>query len=342
MNYILEIGNYSDIGKARKINEDYFGSFSGRYGTLLIVCDGMGGHEGGEIASRLAVETINNHFEHLGSDFNPKEELIKAIEKANFVIIEAGKTRKELAEMGSTVVMALIKDDFAYTANLGDSRIYLIKNGSISQITKDHSLVQQMIDSDLISPEEAQHHPKKNVITKALGIEDNVEPEIIKPFKLTPNDCLILCTDGLTNHVNDEEILALCISNSSQDAAEKLVDLANERGGTDNITVQILKVHERKSPVKGNGISKSVYLTLSVIIITAALYALFALNIFNLGNNELSDGETPVTGNKPEVTHPGTLENTTLEDSSTVKAPDSAKVILNNNIKEEIRNEIND
>ncbi len=238
----LDIGNHSDVGKVREVNEDYFGSFHGSYGVLLVVCDGMGGHKGGEIASRLSVETIKNHFELLADEYNPREELFTALQKANTTLLESAKVDSSLADMGSTAVITLFKNGSAFTANLGDSRIYLIRGDKINQLTKDHSLVQQMIDSDLITEEDAKIHPKKNVITKSLGIQYEAEPDLGEPILVADNDIFILCTDGLTSYVNDREIMSTAIECSSQEASNKLVELANERGGGDNITVQIARV----------------------------------------------------------------------------------------------------
>jgi len=238
----LKIGNYSDVGKVRKINEDYFGSYSGSFGNLILVCDGMGGHKGGEIASRLAVETISNYFKKLSDTYNISEEINKSLEAANTSIILKAAEDPELTDMGSTVVLVLIKNGLAYYTSLGDSRIYKIRDGAILQITKDNSLVQQMVDSNIITEDEAKVHPKKNVITKALGTNDELEPEFYEPFKLQVNDKLILCSDGLTAHVDEEEILELSKNYPPQEAAQKLVGLANERGGTENITVLIAAV----------------------------------------------------------------------------------------------------
>ncbi|MBT8379553.1 MAG: Stp1/IreP family PP2C-type Ser/Thr phosphatase [Ignavibacteria bacterium] len=238
----IEIGNHSDVGRVREINEDYFGSFQGSYGELLIVCDGMGGHKGGEIASRLSVESIKNHFEKLNNSFNPVKELKSSIQSANHTLMDAAKNDPALNDMGSTVVITLLQDDNAYTANLGDSRIYLCRDGEIKQLTKDHSLVQQMVDSRMISEEEAKHHPQKNVITRSLGIGVETEPEVSDEIKIKVGDTFILCSDGLTTFVSNSEILKIVSNGTVQDAANKLIELANKRGGEDNITVQIAKV----------------------------------------------------------------------------------------------------
>jgi protein phosphatase len=238
----LDIGNHSDVGKVREVNEDYFGSFHGSYGDLLIVCDGMGGHKGGEIASRLSVETIKSHFELLSDEYNPRKELLAALQKANTTLLESAKVDSSLADMGSTAVITLFINRRIFTANLGDSRIYLIRGNEINQLTKDHSLVQQMIDSHLITEEDAKTHPKKNVITKSLGIQNEAEPDLGEPITVSENDIFILCTDGLTSYVNDGEIMSTAVEYPSQEASNKLVELANEHGGGDNITVLIARV----------------------------------------------------------------------------------------------------
>lgn len=240
--FSLNIGNHSDVGKEREINEDYFGTFHGNFGVLLVVCDGMGGHKGGEIASRLSVESIKNYFESLKENYNPQTELLAALSAANATLLDYAKTNPSVNNLGSTAVIALFKQGKLFTANLGDSRIYSVKENKIEQLTKDHSLVQQMVDSKMISEEDAKTHPKKNVITKSLGTSIAVEPDVTEPIKFNVSDAFILCTDGLTTHVSDEEILKAVSGLSPQDAANRLVELANERGGTDNITIQIAKV----------------------------------------------------------------------------------------------------
>jgi protein phosphatase len=288
----LNIGNYSDVGKAREINEDYFGSFRGSFGNLLLVCDGMGGHKGGEIASRLAVETISNHFEKLNDSYNISEEINKSLEAANSSIILKAKEDPDLTDMGSTVVLVLVKDGLAYYTSLGDSRIYKIRDGAIQQITKDNSLVQQMVDSNIITKDEAKVHPKKNVITKALGTNDELELEIYDPFKLQVNDKLILCSDGLTAHVDEEEIFQLSENNPPQETAQKLVELANERGGTDNITVQIVAVGVKQNSVKQSNSNKFLpYLILTVSLI-ALVFILIKFEVINFGKEPRKSNTT--------------------------------------------------
>lgn len=299
MNLHLDIGNSSDVGKVREVNEDYFASFNGSFGSLLIVCDGMGGHKGGDIASRIAVETIKNHFENLNTNYNIPEEIRKSLETANDSIIQKAKEDTELSDMGSTVVLVLIKDGSAYYVGVGDSRIYRIRDGVIQQITKDDSLVQQMIDSEIITEDEAKVHPKKNVITKALGINEKLEPEIYESFKLQEKDKLILCSDGLTAHVDEKEIFQLTENNTPQEAAQKLVDLANERGGTDNITVQIASVNINEDIEKNNSSNK--FLSYTILLITIIALALVLIK-FEIIRFESEPQKVTATGNSSTQT----------------------------------------
>jgi PPM family protein phosphatase len=300
MSLKLDIGNKSDVGKVREVNEDYFGSFSGNFGNLLIVCDGMGGHKGGETASRIAVETIRNHFENLGDDFDIRGEIGKALQSANDSIIQTAESDLELSNMGSTVILVLIKDGMVHYASLGDSRIYLVREDRIKQLTKDHSLVQKMVDSNLITEEEARDHPKKNVITKALGTDKIAEPEFYEPFKLLDNDKLILCSDGLTTHVDEKEILEIIRDNMAQDSANKLVELANKNGGIDNITVQVMSAQTVPINSKTSNDKITKYLLYAVLTIALAvlIYLLFAFEIIKFSGKE----RKPVTINKPSGT----------------------------------------
>lgn len=300
MSLKLDIGNKSDVGKVREVNEDYFGSFSGNFGNLLIVCDGMGGHKGGETASRIAVETIRNHFENLGDDFDIRGEMGKALQSANDSIIQTAESDSELSNMGSTLVLVLIKDGMVHYASLGDSRIYFVREDRIKQLTKDHSLVQKMVDSNLITEEEARDHPKKNVITKALGTDKIAEPEFYEPFKLLDNDKLILCSDGLTTHVDEKEILEIIQDNMAQDSANKLVELANKNGGTDNITVQVMSALAVPTNDKTSNDKITKYLLYAVLTITLVVlvYLLFVFEIIKFGSKE----RKPVTIDKPSGT----------------------------------------
>ena len=203
----LRAANISDIGKnpARTKNEDYFGHFQGEFGDLFLVCDGMGGHEGGEVASRLAVESIRTYFE---TNYIPGEELAVIAQSIDFAqrkIIERIEQEPGLAGMGTTLVLLLIHGVSYYIAHSGDSRIYLSRDGALIQLTKDHSEVQMMVESGIITREQAATHPRRNFITKAIG-HSNYAPDISGPHILRQDDVFLLCSDGLTEYVKDDEL----------------------------------------------------------------------------------------------------------------------------------------
>ncbi|HQP26968.1 MAG TPA: Stp1/IreP family PP2C-type Ser/Thr phosphatase, partial [Candidatus Syntrophosphaera sp.] len=240
----LRSANISDIGKnpARTKNEDYFGHFQGEFGDLFLVCDGMGGHEGGEIASRLAVESIRKHFE---TNYVPGEELATITQSIDFAqqkITERVELEPELAGMGTTLVLLLIQGVSYYIAHCGDSRIYLSRGGAINQLTKDHSEVQMMVESGIITQEQAATHPRRNFITKAIG-HTSFAPDVSGPYILQQDDVFLLCSDGLTEYVKEDE-LHQQMEEEPQIACQNLVDMANDRGGNDNITIQIVQVQQ--------------------------------------------------------------------------------------------------
>ena len=230
------IHGLTDIGKKRTLNEDSFYFESQRKGFIMIVSDGMGGHNAGEVASSMAVKEImefsktNNIFQ------DPEVGLRKAVSYANKKIYKASCKKATLSGMGATVVVAVGNSKKVCIANVGDSRAYLISKDKISQITKDHSYVYELVKNGLITPEEAKSHPRRNEILKALGIAPEVYPDIFC-LDTEKTDKLLLCTDGLTSHVSDEEIFTLVNRYSRKAATEALVKLANENGGLDNITV---------------------------------------------------------------------------------------------------------
>lgn len=237
----------TDVGKIRKNNEDSF--FVKAYDDnhmLAIVADGMGGYKGGKKASSIAVETISSCVENLLPDIlsyterKLKQTLIKAIKAANKAIYENASNSKELSGMGTTIVVCFISDNKLYALNAGDSRLYIINN-SITQVTKDHSFVGELVELGVISQQQAQHHPQKNVITRALGTEADIDIDIYTQ-KLSNNDSVLLCTDGLTNMLDDETIITVINSRDDiSDATKTLVDEAKKSGGSDNITVVMIR-----------------------------------------------------------------------------------------------------
>ncbi len=237
----MKISAKSDVGMVRSNNQDFClaGEFADGL-TWAVVCDGMGGATGGNIASETAVKTISDKLTfgyHEGMNDNSlKNLMVSAIDAANAKIYSRAKNDELLRGMGTTVVLALIRNDALYLANVGDSRIYVITKDSINQLTTDHSIVQMMIDNGEITAEEAKDHPQKNVITRALGVEETVRIDYSQEV-YNDGDIILLCTDGLTNYVDDEKILKVCNENDSYTLADVLVDAANTNGGGDNVTV---------------------------------------------------------------------------------------------------------
>ena len=235
----MQFGAITDIGMRRKINEDNYCIHNDELFPYAIVADGMGGHQAGEVASVMVIDIIE---EYLEKNLNASLDYVEAGEtvrqsfiSANSIIYNYAKKNYKIMGMGTTTTMAMLYRDKIITAHVGDSRAYEIKNG-IRQITKDHSYVQELVSRGEISPEMAKNHPKKNYITRAMGAEETVKVDIsIRPYT---GGTIVLCSDGLTNMVEDEEILAYIKNGPTlQESAEKLTALANERGGLDNITI---------------------------------------------------------------------------------------------------------
>lgn len=232
-----------DKGIIRNSNQDAF--IAGQLAeniTFAIVCDGMGGANAGNIASEIAVKTVSEYLYNSFRDnmtLNDFERTLKnAISSANLLIFNKAVKDDALKGMGTTIVAAIVKDNDAIIAHVGDSRIYLL-NDEIKQLTKDHSIVQTLIENGEISPDDAKHHPRKNVITRALGVEAEVVADFDE-LTLNTNDTLLLCTDGLTNYVPEANIYEIFKQNDLSLVSETLVSKANENGGGDNITVVTL------------------------------------------------------------------------------------------------------
>ena len=235
----------SDIGKVREINQDYYHiSDSLDEVQLYMLADGMGGYNGGEIASKLAIQSaksyIENNFKEIEKDKDSIIQLVgSSMEYANMVVYEKSKEDKELEGMGTTLEVCLIYNNKAYIGHIGDSRIYRIRKDFIRKLTQDHSYVQKLVKDGTITKEEAEHHPKKNMLMKALGCNAFVEPDVsVKGF--LREDILLMTSDGLTNMVKQEDIFKIAKGNIEK-APIKLVELANENGGLDNITVVVIK-----------------------------------------------------------------------------------------------------
>lgn len=236
----MQIFSKTDRGRVRTDNQDAY--FAGKItddSVFAVVCDGMGGANAGNVASELAVRHISEYVIRSyrdGMNMTDTEKTLKnAIVSANISLYDKAVNNAELAGMGTTAVAAFVKDGMAVIAHVGDSRIYLV-NGEIKQLTRDHSVVQSLIESGKITPEDAKVHPRKNVITRALGAEENVAVDS-DCLNLSNGDTLLLCSDGLTNFLDDKDILKVFQNNDISAVAERLVEEANENGGGDNITV---------------------------------------------------------------------------------------------------------
>ena len=232
----------TDVGMVRQVNQVYVfttGKPLGILQNLFVVADGMGGHQAGDYASKCTVEVmIKEIAKSEGEDI--ERVLVKAIKSANREIIKEASGDEHLKGMGTTVVAATVKEQMLYFANVGDSRLYLINQG-IQQLSKDHSLVEEMVRLGGIKPEEAKHHPDKNIITRAIGAKADVDVDFYE-HRLKRGDIILMCTDGLSNMVEDEELFHIVQgSRDIVEAGEMLVEAAKENGGTDNIGVVLFE-----------------------------------------------------------------------------------------------------
>jgi PPM family protein phosphatase len=250
--FSVQIAASTDVGRVRSDNQDSFGHDSGR--GVFVLCDGMGGEAAGQVASSLGVSAVLSFFREGqpksdGDEFalpiddvsENARELAKALHLANRAIREAAAADVSRRGMGTTIVAGLLHGATLSIAHVGDSRIYLVRNGAIEQLTKDHSLVMEQVRRGLMTLQEAAQSPMQNVITRALGASDQVEPDLAD-HELLAQDLLLFCSDGLTRHVSDDQILAV-ISNSLslQAACDDLIAAANAAGGSDNITCMLVR-----------------------------------------------------------------------------------------------------
>ena len=229
----------SDIGLVRETNED---SYICAPPNLFIVADGMGGHVAGEIASKLAVTTVNDYIQKNGGKISPELILNQAITQANTSVYQMAQSKEDFNGMGTTITAVYIEETTIYWGHVGDSRIYLLRNGNLCQVTSDHSLVWELVQSGNITKEEAHVHPKRNMLTRAVGTSCLITIDTgIIAWK--PGDIVLMCTDGLTNMVSEQDICALmqCEERDSESILKQLIVQAKDAGGFDNITAILLK-----------------------------------------------------------------------------------------------------
>ncbi|MFO0576209.1 MAG: PP2C family serine/threonine-protein phosphatase [Polyangia bacterium] len=240
----------TDVGRRREQNEDAHGEFTLPGGDLLlVVADGMGGHQGGEVASRIAVEALGHIAQHSPAK-DPREKLHNGLLVAHQRVVTHAESAGSRG-MGTTAVAVYLRGSEAYVAHVGDSRLYHLRDGAISWRTLDHTRVERMVRMGILTPEQAKNHPDANIVTRAIGHNNpdegaTPEPEVQEePLLLLCGDVIVLCSDGVYDGVTDEEIASIASAQPAQAAAQALVDLANERGGNDNITVTVLRYGER-------------------------------------------------------------------------------------------------
>ncbi|KRL00714.1 Stp1/IreP family PP2C-type Ser/Thr phosphatase [Liquorilactobacillus capillatus] len=235
----------SDIGRVRTRNEDYVGLFKNKAGIeFAVLADGLGGHRGGDVASEMAVSHLGYRFEK--TNFNKSDEgsewLTTEVSKENQQILERAQQYEDLTGMGTTLVCALFFGNQCLLANIGDSRGYLYREGKLIQVTEDHSFVNELVKRGQISSEEAKHHPQKNIITRTLGVSKNADLDE-KILELEKDDLLLLCSDGLSNMVEDEQITRILQQKTDlQVKCQQLIEFANKAGGNDNITLLIAQL----------------------------------------------------------------------------------------------------
>jgi len=236
----------SHVGKVRENNEDSFYAKNSKCG-VFVVADGMGGHNAGEVASKMAIDIVSNYIDENIGNNNLKsiseinKVLDAAIEEANEKIYNESILNESMEGMGTTFTIAIIHNMKIFVGHVGDSRAYILKNDDINQITQDHTLVCELLKNGNITELEAKNHPKRNIITKALGTDRKINPDF-KSYDLEEGDLIILCTDGLTNHIDNQEIKDIFMNYLDlNEACQLLINLANDRGGYDNITIVAIR-----------------------------------------------------------------------------------------------------
>lgn len=234
----MKIWGLTDRGTVREQNQDTFHHWKEDNTATLLVCDGMGGARAGNVASALAAQAFTEAIQH--SDAQPDQRLTAALAQANEQVYQRAHRDPDCRGMGTTLVAALVEGNLAHIINVGDSRAYYLSQDGIRQITIDHSLVQDLLQRGHITPEEARNHPNKNVITRALGVDNKLEGDLFTQ-ELEPGSMLLLCSDGLSNVLEDEELLEVALHGGTpEESCQRLIGLALERGATDNVTAVLL------------------------------------------------------------------------------------------------------
>ena len=244
----VTFAHLTDVGRVRTRNEDALGAFEPAdpellhsRGRLFVVADGMGGHTRGDVASRVAVQSLHDAYYDPQRSASLPESLRVSVESANTAVYRESGVATGQEPMGTTLTALVIRDHDAFLAHVGDSRAFLIRARQIRQLTEDHSLVAELVRDGVLSATEAEHHPSAHVVLRALGLAPDVAVEVQGPLSLRGGDMLVLCTDGLSRQVRAHEIRRLAETRAPHQACTELVSMANQRGGPDNITVQLIR-----------------------------------------------------------------------------------------------------
>lgn len=246
----MEVASLTDVGCQREDNEDSYAYWESpdeaifaRLGRLAVVADGMGGCEGGQFASRIAVDAVQESYSS-AKNGDPQELLLEAVRLANLRVQENAQANPALHGMGTTLTAGAIIGNLLYFAHVGDSRLYLLRAGSLRPLTRDHTLVARLVESGVIRPEDADSHPQKHVLTAAVGVGEEISADFAnEPVALEKSDVLLLCTDGLWGQMSETEMADILSSRKPETAARALVQLAKDHGGPDNITLLLLRVN---------------------------------------------------------------------------------------------------
>lgn len=322
MKWNMKVCQDSHVGLVRKENQDNFGWFSLYDKELFIVADGMGGVVGGRTAADMAIQKIHERL--TSGSTSILETLKEAINEANHSIYEKGHSGDPCCfNMGTTIIVLVVYENKAYIAHVGDSRIYLLRNGKLQRLTKDHSRVQHMVDSGLLSPDKAQLHPESHIITKCVGTQPIMEPEIRpEPIEIIPGDTFLLCTDGLCGLINDTEIEAILKErNSLESICKNMIQAALDNGGDDNVTVQVISFpedNEFSASLKESFYLKGIFAVFTLFLIVTMTVAFFyrhkmdrhpVVSLFCTGKETLRKNALPSMQNT----------ETTIDDSTSDK-----------------------
>lgn len=328
MHPVIQFACRTHAGRVRDHNEDYVlaerpsdPAMLASKGTLLIVADGMGGHQAGEVASERAAQTIRREYYSAGGSPDLARRLAWAVQVANVEVHQLAQANPERAGMGAALVAAAIVGSEAHVANVGDSRAYLARGGSIRQITADHSLVAAHVEAGILTPAQARVHPQRNVLTRALGARPTVQADT-HLVELQEGDVLVLCSDGLTEHVPEGALLEVATTCEPGQAADRLVELANEGGGSDNISVTVARVeppHVRSAPRPTSQLDRRLQVAAIAIVALIAL-ALIAAGIWMVGSALASESQQDVQeATIPAPARIGTVEATRVSPTATLR-----------------------